>query len=102
MISAEDFACVSTLDGDKKGQYLKENPQQCAKTFLNLLSHVSKDTTIQYILVMIDDLLQVRKFPSTRFFTSKLFFMRFRRIATELKSSWTLHRRERRASGVHS
>lgn len=60
MISNEDYACVNALDGDKKAAYLKENPYQCAKTFLNLLSHVSKDTTIQYLLVMIDDLLQVR------------------------------------------
>lgn len=60
MISQEDYNCVSTLDKDKKSQaqYLQENPGQCAKTFLNLLSHVSKDQTIQYILVMIDDLLQ--------------------------------------------
>lgn len=58
MISAEDHQCVSSLDSDKCAQYLKQNPGQCAKTFLNLLSHVSKDQTIQYILVMIDDLLQ--------------------------------------------
>ncbi|XP_062549217.1 V-type proton ATPase subunit H-like isoform X2 [Armigeres subalbatus] len=60
MISQEDFAVVSSLDKDKKSQaqYLQENAAQCAKTFLNLLSHVSKDQTIQYILVMIDDLLQ--------------------------------------------
>ena len=59
MISSEDYACVSALDSDKKTQYLKDNAYQSAKTFLNLLSHVSKDTTIQYLLVMIDDLLGV-------------------------------------------
>ncbi|XP_059609544.1 V-type proton ATPase subunit H isoform X1 [Phlebotomus argentipes] len=58
MISSEDYNCVSALDGEKKAQYLQQNPSQCAKTLLNLLSHVSKDQTIQYILVMIDDLLQ--------------------------------------------
>uniref|UniRef100_A0A1L8DFF0 V-type proton ATPase subunit H n=1 Tax=Nyssomyia neivai TaxID=330878 RepID=A0A1L8DFF0_9DIPT len=58
MISSEDYNCVSALDGDKKAQYLQQNASQCAKTLLNLLSHVSKDQTIQYILVMIDDLLQ--------------------------------------------
>ncbi|XP_052868842.1 V-type proton ATPase subunit H isoform X1 [Anopheles cruzii] len=60
MISQEDFACVSSLDKDKKAQaqYLQENPAQCAKTLLNMLAHVSKDQTIQYILVLIDDLLQ--------------------------------------------
>lgn len=58
MISNEDYTCVSALDSDKKLAYLKTNSPQCAKTFLNLLTHVSKDQTIQYILVMIDDLLQ--------------------------------------------
>lgn len=58
MISSEDYACVSALDSDKRQAYLVQNQAQCAKTFLNLLSHVSKDQTIQYILVMIDDLLQ--------------------------------------------
>lgn len=58
MISQEDYQCVVALDGDKRAQYMQQSPSQCAKTFLNLLSHVSKDQTIQYILVMIDDLLQ--------------------------------------------
>lgn len=59
MINSEDFTCISALDSDQRGEYLKNNAPQAAKTFLNLLSHVSKDQTIQYILVMIDDLLQV-------------------------------------------
>lgn len=57
MISNEDYNCITTLDSDRKASYLKDNQYQSAKTFLNLLSHVSKDTTIQYLLVMIDDLL---------------------------------------------
>lgn len=59
MISNEDYQSISALDGDKKAQYLKDQPFQTAKTYLSLLSHVSKDTTIQYLLVMIDDLLTV-------------------------------------------
>lgn len=59
MISNEDYQAISALDSDRKGQYLKDQTFQSAKTFLNLLSHVSKDTTIQYLLVMIDDLLSV-------------------------------------------
>lgn len=59
MISNEDFACITAIDSDRKAAYLKDNQYQSAKTFLNLLSHVSKDTTIQYLLVMIDDLLTV-------------------------------------------
>ncbi|CAD7080087.1 unnamed protein product [Hermetia illucens] len=58
MISEEDYQCISALDSEKKAQYLQQNPSQCAKTFLSLLSHVSKDQTIQYVLVMIDDILQ--------------------------------------------
>jgi V-type H+-transporting ATPase subunit H len=59
MISNEDFTIVSALDSDKRGAFIQQNSAACAKTFLNLLSHVSKDQTIQYILVMIDDILQV-------------------------------------------
>lgn len=32
---------------------------QCAKTFLNLMAHISKEQTVQYILTLIDDTLQV-------------------------------------------
>lgn len=62
MISQEDFNFIKPLDAADaatREAILKENRTQCAKTFLNLLGHVSKDTTIQYILIMIDDLLQV-------------------------------------------
>lgn len=58
MISQEDYQCIIALDSDRKAQFLEQNPSQCAKTLLNLLSHVSKDQTIQYILIMIDDILQ--------------------------------------------
>lgn len=58
MINDEDFKCISALDSDTKAAYLTAEPNQSAKTLLNLLSHVSKDQTIQYILVLIDDLLQ--------------------------------------------
>ncbi|XP_061390926.1 V-type proton ATPase subunit H isoform X2 [Musca vetustissima] len=57
MISQEDYQCISALD-NSKAAYLQSNPAQAVKTLLNLLSHVSKDSTIQYIMVMIDDLLQ--------------------------------------------
>lgn len=33
--------------------------RQCAKTFLNLMAHISKEQTVQYILTLIDDTLQV-------------------------------------------
>ena len=37
----------------------RENPAQLAKTFLNLLNQISKDQTIQYLLTLLDDVLQV-------------------------------------------
>ncbi|XP_053961374.1 V-type proton ATPase subunit H isoform X1 [Anastrepha ludens] len=57
MISQEDYNAISALD-TAKAAYLQRNSSQAVKTLLNLLSHVSKDQTIQYILVMIDDMLQ--------------------------------------------
>lgn len=62
MISQEDYDFIvgfDTNDPAVRDAKLKQNPSQAAKTFLNLLSHISKDQTIQYILVMIDDMLQV-------------------------------------------
>lgn len=57
MISQEDYQHISALDRSRAA-YMTSNPTQSVRTLLNLLSHVSKDTTIQYILVMVDDLLQ--------------------------------------------
>jgi len=65
MISKEDYDFIAAFDSSDtktRENKLKENPHQAAKTFLNLLGHVSKDQTIQYILTMIDDMLQVRFF----------------------------------------
>ncbi|XP_044010131.1 V-type proton ATPase subunit H isoform X2 [Aphidius gifuensis] len=61
MISKEDYDFIVAFDVPESAAReakLKENPSQAAKTFLNLLGHVSKDQTIQYILTMIDDMLQ--------------------------------------------
>ncbi|CAG2064776.1 unnamed protein product, partial [Timema podura] len=61
MISQEDYTFIvafDNADSATRESLLKDNRNQCAKTFLNLLGHVSKDQTIQYILIMIDDMLQ--------------------------------------------
>ncbi|KAK9506152.1 hypothetical protein O3M35_008139 [Rhynocoris fuscipes] len=61
MIGNDDYILITSIDNAAAGQrdqLIKENKSQLAKTFLNLLEHVSKDQTIQYILVMIDDMLQ--------------------------------------------
>lgn len=57
MISNEDFECITALD-DKRSKHIEQYPDQSAKTLINLLTHVSKDQTIQYVLVLIDDILQ--------------------------------------------
>ncbi|XP_034666292.1 V-type proton ATPase subunit H isoform X2 [Drosophila subobscura] len=57
MISEEDYRAISTLD-KSRAAYLAQNSSQVVKTLLNLVSHLSKDSTIQYILVLLDDLLQ--------------------------------------------
>lgn len=62
MISQEDYRFIVAFDvqdGVKREELLKSNRLQCAKTFLNLLGHVSKDQTLQYTLVLLDDMLQV-------------------------------------------
>ncbi|XP_060563453.1 V-type proton ATPase subunit H-like [Ruditapes philippinarum] len=66
MISNEDYQFISKFDnstleqrvvllGDEKGK------MQFAKTFFNLMSHIAKDQTLQYILTMLDDMLQEDK-----------------------------------------
>ena len=63
MLSQDDFNFISrfdVLDQRTREAVIKENPQKLAKTFLNLLSHISKDTTIQYVLTLLDDILQVQ------------------------------------------
>lgn len=64
MISQEDFTFISRFDGGSpqdREKIVQENPLQCAKTFYNLLGHISKDQTIQYLLTLVDDFLQENK-----------------------------------------
>jgi len=65
MISQEDFNFISRYDSSTdaaaREKIVQENPLQCAKTFYNLLGHISKDQTIQYLLTLVDDFLQENK-----------------------------------------
>lgn len=64
MINEDDYNFIVAFDNttpDKREAILKEHRLQCAKTFMNLLGHISKDQTIQYILTLIDDVLQEDK-----------------------------------------
>ena len=61
MISKDDFDFISKFDGADANTRLgliQENPLQLPKTFMNLLNQISKDSTIQYLLTLLDDLLQ--------------------------------------------
>jgi len=62
MISQEDYNFILAYDNavgnaEKRNAILAEHGHQCAKTFLNLLGHICKDQTIQYLLILIEDML---------------------------------------------
>ena len=64
MISEEDYNFISNFDGadaSSRMSLIQGNPHQLPKTFMNLLSQISKDATIQYLLTLLDDLLQEDK-----------------------------------------
>ncbi len=64
MISKEDFDFISNFDGADAATRLsliQGSPLQLPKTFMNLLNQISKDGTIQYLLTLMDDLLQEDK-----------------------------------------
>ncbi|KAM4605336.1 V-type proton ATPase subunit H [Polymixia lowei] len=61
MISAEDCEFIKKFEvahSEEKQAILTNEGHQCAKTFLNLMAHISKEQTVQYILTLIDDTLQ--------------------------------------------
>ncbi|XP_066575803.1 V-type proton ATPase subunit H isoform X1 [Amia ocellicauda] len=61
MISGEDCEFIKKFElasSEEKQVILTNEGHQCAKTFINLMAHISKEQTVQYILTMIDDTLQ--------------------------------------------
>ncbi|XP_032630586.1 V-type proton ATPase subunit H [Chelonoidis abingdonii] len=62
MISGEDCEFIQRFEQKRspegKQELLQAEGSQCAKTFINLMTHISKEQTVQYILTMIDDMLQ--------------------------------------------
>jgi len=83
MISEEDYNFISNFDGadaSTRMSLIQANPHQLPKTFMNLLSQISKDATIQYLLTLLDDLLQEDK-PRVEIF--KTFY------ANRAESVWT-------------
>uniref|UniRef100_A0A5S6QYB9 V-type proton ATPase subunit H n=1 Tax=Trichuris muris TaxID=70415 RepID=A0A5S6QYB9_TRIMR len=61
MITQEDFNFITQYEsckGEERKSLLGKNPAQCAKTFISLMSNISKDQTVRFVLIMIDDMLQ--------------------------------------------
>uniref|UniRef100_A0A8I3PTB0 V-type proton ATPase subunit H n=1 Tax=Canis lupus familiaris TaxID=9615 RepID=A0A8I3PTB0_CANLF len=62
MISAEDCEFIQRFEmkrsPEEKQEMLQTEGSQCAKTVINLMTHISKEQTVQYILTMVDDMLQ--------------------------------------------
>lgn len=59
MITEKDYNFIVKYDQQKQTNLPEEQPEACADVFINLITHISRDQTIQYILVMIDDILSV-------------------------------------------
>lgn len=61
MISQEDYEVIMAVEmpGQNRAVLLQNQRFQVARTFMNLLGHISKDQTIQYILILVDDILSV-------------------------------------------
>lgn len=64
MISAEDHQFMKAYEQanspEARAQFLSSEQvrQQCAKTLCSLLANISKDQTVQYLLILIDDLFE--------------------------------------------
>uniref|UniRef100_A0A2R5L869 V-type proton ATPase subunit H n=1 Tax=Ornithodoros turicata TaxID=34597 RepID=A0A2R5L869_9ACAR len=64
MISEEDYKFIVEFDQgslESRAILLQQQRLQCARTFFNLLVQISKDQTIQYLLIMLDEMLQEDK-----------------------------------------
>lgn len=59
MISDRDFKFITayeTVVAENRNEFLGRNAMQTAETFLSLLSSLSKDQTIQYVLCLMDEM----------------------------------------------
>uniref|UniRef100_A0A915HW46 V-type proton ATPase subunit H n=1 Tax=Romanomermis culicivorax TaxID=13658 RepID=A0A915HW46_ROMCU len=61
MISNDDYNFITAYESVKKMEeknfLLDKSRLQCAKTFISLMSNISKDQTVRYVLTLIDDML---------------------------------------------
>ncbi|KAM3840583.1 V-type proton ATPase subunit H isoform 2-T2 [Vipera latastei] len=72
MISGEDCEFIQRFEQkrspEEKQELIQAEGNQCAKTFISLMTHISKEQTVQYILTMVDDMLQENHQRVTIFF----------------------------------
>lgn len=73
MITQRDHDFIVNLDQRGQKDLPDKNPEACAEVFLNLITHISKDNTIQYVLVLIDDILSVSTAEPVRCYKAVLF-----------------------------
>ena len=59
MMNQEDYDVMTGLESSARDKLLLQQRPLVAKTIVSLLSHVSKDHTIQYILTILDDIISV-------------------------------------------
>lgn len=59
MITDGDFQVITNVEsgGPHRANIITNYPMEVSKSFINLLGHISKDQTIQYILVLLDEIL---------------------------------------------
>jgi len=57
MISEEDFQVLQALEGSGRDQFLLHQRPRVAQTLVSLLSHVSKEHTVQWLLVAVDGII---------------------------------------------
>ncbi|XP_071804239.1 V-type proton ATPase subunit H-like isoform X2 [Asterias amurensis] len=61
MISQEDFSFIRDYDnanGERRDQLIHNLGPQCAKVFIRLTGRIAKESTVRYILTMIDSMLK--------------------------------------------
>uniref|UniRef100_H2Y8C4 V-type proton ATPase subunit H n=1 Tax=Ciona savignyi TaxID=51511 RepID=H2Y8C4_CIOSA len=61
MIQQQDYDVIQEFDGAKSAnarqELLNRRGEECARTFISLMTRISKEQTVRYILTSVDDLL---------------------------------------------
>lgn len=71
MITQEDYNVIVQIDGykdkDERERFFQspENRFNAIKTFINLMGSIAKEQTLQYLLILVDDIIQVRIIQET-------------------------------------